>query len=64
MANNTAMTPEDKVELARLDVEQVKDDAEVIHIAVERTQYAQQGCRLARAQGTNGLKACLTVSNG
>ena len=43
MANNMAMTPEDKVELARLDVEQVKDDAEVIQIAVERTQYAQQG---------------------
>ena len=42
MANNMAMTPEDKVELARLDAEQVKDDAEVIQIAVERTQYAQQ----------------------
>ena len=43
MANNMAMTPEDKAELARLDAEQVEDDAEVIHLAVERTQYAQQG---------------------
>ena len=43
MANNMAMTPEDKAELARLDAEQVEDDAEVIQIAVERTQYAQQG---------------------
>ena len=43
MANNMAMTPEDKAEFARLDAEQVADDAEVIQIAVERTQYAQQG---------------------
>ena len=43
MANNMAMTPEDKAELARLDAEQVEDDAEVIQIAVERTQHAQQG---------------------
>jgi len=38
-----AMTLEDKAELARLDAEQVEDDAEVIQIAVERTQHAQQG---------------------
>ena len=43
MANNMAMTPEDKAELARLDAEQVEDDAEVIQIAVERAQHAQQG---------------------
>ena len=43
VANNMAMTPEDIAELARLDGEQVKDDAEVIQIAVERTQHAQQG---------------------
>jgi hypothetical protein len=40
--DNMAMTPEDKAELARLDAEQVEDDAEVIQIAVERTQHAQQ----------------------
>src|SRR5262249_4072122 len=55
MANNMAMTPEDKAELARLDAEQIEDDAEVIQIAVERTQHAQQvsGGKSARY---NGLK--------
>jgi hypothetical protein len=43
MANNMVMTPEDNAELAWLDVEQVEDDAEVLQIAVERTQHAQQG---------------------